>query len=70
MAVKSKGKGKSGGVRIITNVIIRITEKEENTKVIGLITIYDKSEFENISDKEIEQLISELSSEIEDIDNE
>jgi hypothetical protein len=70
LAVKSKGKGKSGGVRNITNVIIRITHNKENIKVVGLVTIYDKSEFENISDKEIVQLISELNDESENFYNE
>lgn len=65
LAVKSKGKGKSGGVRIITNVIIKIKIDEEDLKIVGMVTIYDKSEYENISDKELIQLISELNEEIE-----
>jgi len=70
LAVKSKGKGKSGGVRIITNVVIRIKQKEEDTKVVGMVTIYDKSEYENISDNEIKLLISELDEELQNNDNE
>ncbi|MGE0635214.1 MAG: type II toxin-antitoxin system RelE/ParE family toxin [Bacteroidia bacterium] len=46
LAISSKGKGKSGGARVITFVIL--TEKE-----IYLISIYDKSEQESISDKDI-----------------
>jgi len=47
---KSKGKGKSGGARIITYLqIIHQT--------IYLLSIYDKSEKENISDKELKALL-------------
>ena len=46
MAITSKGKGKSGGARVIT--YIQITDEN-----IFLISIYDKSEAENITDKEL-----------------
>ena len=56
MAVKSKGKGKSGGARIITfNVIVDATD----TKII-LLSVYDKSEKETISDKEIRILLDSI----------
>ena len=56
MAVKSKGKGKSGGVRVITfNVII----SETDTKI-TLLTVYDKPEQETISDKEIRILLRSI----------
>jgi mRNA-degrading endonuclease RelE of RelBE toxin-antitoxin system len=51
LGVKSKGKGKSGGVRIITFIVINDSE-------IYLLTIYDKSEIENVDDKALEKLIS------------
>ncbi len=51
MAISSKNSGKSGGARVITLV------KIEN-EVIHLLTIYDKSEKENISDKELTELIN------------
>ena len=52
MAVKSKGKGKSGGMRVITfNVIIDRTT---------LLSMYDKSEKESISDKEIKMLLESI----------
>jgi len=51
IAIASKEKGKSGGARIITNVVV----KEEN---VYLLTIYDKSEQENISDKELQELLN------------
>ena len=53
LAISSKGKGKSGGARVITSVFI--TDKE-----VYLISIYDKSEKENISDTEIKKLIRNL----------
>ena len=53
LAVKSKGKGKSGGMRVITFVI---TEDEE----IYLLTIYDKSELDNIEDNDLKTQICEL----------
>lgn len=49
-AIKSKGKGKSGGARIITYVII-----EDETII--LLTIYDKSEKENLTTGELEELL-------------
>jgi len=70
LSVKSKGKGKSGGVRVITNVIVRIQQNSENIKIVGLLTIFDKSEYENISDTEILHLISELKEEISDNEKE
>lgn len=52
-AINSKGKGKSGGARVITYIIARDT-------TIFLLDIYDKSEQNNISDKELKQLIKEI----------
>lgn len=56
MSIKSKGKGKSGGARVITYLVSIIEEDVE----ISLLTIYDKSEKESISDKEIKTLIQNL----------
>lgn len=53
IAIASKGKGKSGGARIITYV--RIVKQ-----TVFLMDIYDKSEQANISDKEIQMLIDIL----------
>ena len=55
IAIASKGRGKSGGSRIITNFVV-----EENT--IFLISIYDKSEKETMSDKELNELLSYIPS--------
>lgn len=53
LAIKSKGKGKSGGARVITlNTVISMTDME-----ILLLTIYDKSDRESISDKEIRNIL-------------
>lgn len=49
MAITSKGKGKSGGARVIT--CIKIVDD-----IIHLLTIYDKSDMENISDTYLEEL--------------
>lgn len=51
IAIKSKGKGKSGGARVITYVITA-------NKEVYLLTIYDKSEMENIDDKTLKSIIS------------
>jgi mRNA-degrading endonuclease RelE of RelBE toxin-antitoxin system len=50
LAIASKGKGKSGGARIITHVIFK-------KDTVYLLSIYDKSDMENLSDKEILDLI-------------
>lgn len=53
IAIASKGKGKSGGARIIT--YIRIVKQ-----TVFLMDIYDKSEQANINDKELHMLIDIL----------
>ncbi len=53
LAVRSKGKGKSGGARLITFVQV----VNEN---IFLIAIYDKSDLDNISDKELQSRLKDL----------
>lgn len=50
LAIKSKGKGRSGGARVIT--CVKVTKN-----YVYLLTIYDKSEKENISDKELSELL-------------
>ena len=57
MAVSSKGKGKSGGMRVVTYCINVITDEEIS---ITLLTIYDKSEIQNISDAYLKWLVNEL----------
>ncbi|MFY7939102.1 MAG: type II toxin-antitoxin system RelE/ParE family toxin [Flavobacterium sp.] len=50
IAIASKGKGKSGGARVITNFVIA-------EETVFLISIYDKSEKENLTDKELDELL-------------
>ena len=57
MAIKSKGKGKSGGARVITYFVSADDE-------IYLLTIYDKSEMENIDDSIIARIIETLQSKL------
>ncbi len=53
LGIKSKGKGQSGGGRVITHLII---DKE----TIVLLNIYDKSDRETLSDHEISELIAKI----------
>lgn len=53
MKISSKGKGKSGGARVIT-LLVSLSESEGE---IGLHYIYDKSEKENISDTELQEIL-------------
>lgn len=56
MAISDKGKGKSGGARIITYVV----KTDEESGQVTLLTIYDKNEQETISQKEINALLTEI----------
>ncbi len=56
LSIASKGKGKSGGARILTQI------KVINKKVF-LFSIYNKGEIDNLSDAEIKELIKEIESE-------
>jgi hypothetical protein len=61
LAIKSKGKGKSGGARVITYLVTKaIAANGEERFFVFLLSIYDKSDTENISDKEISALIKEV----------
>ena len=53
MKITAKRKGKSGGARVISVVFI---EEDE----LYLLTVYDKSERENITDKELDDLINNI----------
>lgn len=55
MSISSKGKGKSGGARVITYTI----SVSEETGDVYLMTIYDKSERASISDNEINDLLTQ-----------
>ncbi len=50
LAIASKGKGKSGGARVIVHLVFK-------NGTAYLLSIYDKSELENLTDNEILELI-------------
>jgi mRNA-degrading endonuclease RelE of RelBE toxin-antitoxin system len=64
LKITSKGKGKSGGARVISlleTTLIGITESFSNEEItVNLLSIYDKSDTDNISDKELKDLIKNL----------
>lgn len=53
IAIGSKGKGKSGGARVITYLFIE-------TETIYLLTIYDKSEKNDLKPNELKEMIDSL----------
>ena len=52
LAIASKGKGKSGGARVIT--LIRIVQQ-----TVYLVSIYDKSQLQNLSKEQIQELLQQ-----------
>ena len=54
MAIASKGKGKSGGARVLTLTVLVSDDAD-----VTLLTIYDKNEIDNVSDEYIRWLVSE-----------
>lgn len=59
MPISSKGKGKSGGARVIT-LNVMMSKTPEEIYEVTLLTIYDKSEMATVSDSFILSLINEL----------
>jgi mRNA-degrading endonuclease RelE of RelBE toxin-antitoxin system len=57
MAIASKGKGKSGGARVIT---YNVQQQGEDEVLITLMTIYDKSEIDNVSDAYLRSLVQQI----------
>ncbi len=53
MAITSKGKGKSGGARVISYLYVKGEQ-------IFLLSIYDKSDKENVTDNEIKVFLKNL----------
>jgi mRNA-degrading endonuclease RelE of RelBE toxin-antitoxin system len=53
IAIASKGKGKSGGARVIANLVV-------TDATVYLLSIYDKSEKENLSEKELDELLKAI----------
>ena len=52
LAIASKGKGKSGGARVIT--LVRIVQQ-----TVYLVSIYDKSQLQNLSKEQIQELLQQ-----------
>ena len=57
MAIASKGKGKSGGARVLTYNVQQISEDEVQ---VTLMTIYDKSDISNVTDTYIRSLVQQV----------
>ncbi|MDR1722857.1 MAG: type II toxin-antitoxin system RelE/ParE family toxin [Tannerella sp.] len=53
MAIASKGRGKSGRARVITHFYI-------SKDTVFLLAIYDKNDQDNITDKELKSLLSQI----------
>ena len=53
LAISSKNKGKSAGSRIITNIVVE-------HEIVYLLTIYDKSKKNDLTDQELSDLLSIL----------
>ena len=53
LSIASKGKGKSGGARVITYTVL----VESDGADITLVALYDKSDQANITDKELKLLM-------------
>jgi len=55
LSIASKGKGKSGGARIITNIVVSQT-------TVYFLSIYDKSEQASLSNDELKALLKQVPS--------
>lgn len=56
MAIASKGKGKSGGARVLT---YNVTKTAPDKVVVTLLSVFDKGEMENVSDAYVKSLVKE-----------
>lgn len=54
LAIRSKGKGRSGGARVVTNFVV-------SQKTVYLLSIYDKSSTATLTDKELKELLKFVS---------
>lgn len=61
LKISSKNKGKSGGARVISLVdstLVGLVEQTSSDVItVNLLSVYDKSEVANITDKELKDLI-------------
>lgn len=62
LAVKSKGKGKSGGLRVITFLYSRIADTE--SQEVYLLDLFDKSDLDNLPKSYIQNLVPLLEQEL------
>lgn len=56
MAIASKGKGKSGGARVLAYNVKRASSERV---VVTLMSVFDKGEMENVSDAYLKEIIKE-----------
>lgn len=56
MAIKSKGRGKSGGARVITYTVLTM----EEAGLVYLIDIYDKNDFSTVDVAILQKFIKDL----------
>lgn len=57
MSIAAKGKGKSGGVRVLT---YNVKKTAPDMFKITLLSIFDKGDMENVSDAYIKSLVKEV----------
>ena len=57
LAITSKGKGKSGGARVLTFVV---DLKSDDSYEVTLLTMYDKEEIYNVSETYIKYLLDSM----------
>jgi mRNA-degrading endonuclease RelE of RelBE toxin-antitoxin system len=53
LGIRSKNKGKSGGARLISHVVVK-------DETVFFLTIYDKAEKDNLTDRELKELLAYL----------
>ena len=61
MAIASKGKGKSGGARVIT---YNIQQNDHDEVIVTLMSVYDKGEISNVSDAYLRNLVQNVVSQL------
>lgn len=61
LAVRSKGKGKRGGMRVVTHFLVSLERgKEPTDDTVYLLAVYDKSEQETVTEKDLQLLLNEI----------
>ncbi len=61
LKISSKGKGKSGGARVISlveTILIGEVDIKNEDVTVNLITIYDKADTSTINDKQLREIIN------------